>query len=210
VKLTGADTAGTGTYGVGLSPESRAVGTTDQGRWPTNVVLSHAALLDPETGEPVGDACADGCVDGCVVAELDRQGGTSRTHGVSWAGANRDVYGARTAGQRERQSHHDVGGASRFYPVFRWEAKAPSSERPRMDGIAHPTVKPLALMRWLVRLVTPPGGVVLDWCAGSGTTGQAARAEGCLAVLVEREAQYLPLILSRLEQGVLDLAGETA
>jgi len=80
----------------------------------------------------------------------------------------------------------------RFFPQLDWspeydlpflyQAKAPKSERPVVeeDGrkIAHNTVKPLALMRWLCRLVTPPGGVVLDPFCGTGTTLQAARLEG--------------------------------
>ena len=94
----------------------------------------------------------------------------------------------------------DQGGASRFFPVFRYQAKAPTRERPKVDGIAHPTVKPLALMQWLVRLLTPPGGLVLDPFAGSGTTAQAARDEGMRTVLIESEADYLPLIAARLEQ----------
>jgi DNA modification methylase len=53
-------------------------------------------------------------------------------------------------------------------------------------------------MRWLVRLVTPPGGLVLDPFAGSGTTGEAAIVEGFRAILIEREPDYLPLIVSRL------------
>jgi hypothetical protein len=68
----------------------------------------------------------------------------------------------------------------------------------RQDHVAHPTVKPLDLMRWLVRLVTPPGGVCLDMFAGSGTTGEAAILEHKRAILIEREADYLPLIVSRL------------
>ena len=55
-------------------------------------------------------------------------------------------------------------------------------------------------MRWLVRLVTPPGGLVLDPFAGSGTTGEAALLEGMRAILVERDEQYLPLIAARLER----------
>jgi DNA modification methylase len=62
----------------------------------------------------------------------------------------------------------------------------------------HPTVKPLALMRWLVRLVTPPGGVVLDPFAGSGTTLCAAALEGFTSVGCEREDDYLPIIRARL------------
>jgi site-specific DNA-methyltransferase (adenine-specific) len=96
------------------------------------------------------------------------------------------------------RGYGDQGGASRFFPTFRYQAKAPTRERPKVDGVAHPTVKPLALMRWLVRLVTPPGGTVLDPFAGSGTTLQAARDEGFAAVGIEREGTYLPLIAHRL------------
>lgn len=85
---------------------------------------------------------------------------------------------------------------------FTYVAKAPASERPRVGGIAHPTVKPLDLMRWLVRLVTPPGGTVLEPFAGSGTTGEAAALEGFDCILIEREADYLPLIVSRLDKPV--------
>jgi DNA modification methylase len=61
-------------------------------------------------------------------------------------------------------------------------------------------VKPLDLMAWLVRLVCPQGGLVLDPFAGSGTTAEACRVEGMRCVLVEREAAYLPLIAQRLER----------
>jgi hypothetical protein len=91
-------------------------------------------------------------------------------------------------------------GASRFFPVFRYQAKAPAKERPKLaDGTAHATVKPVALMRWLVRLVTPPDGVVLDPFAGSGTTLQAALAEGFRVIGVEREEAYTELCVKRLE-----------
>lgn len=79
-----------------------------------------------------------------------------------------------------------------------------------MAGVAHPTVKPLNLMRWLVRLVTPYGGTVLDPFAGSGTTIQAALVEGVRAIAVEREEKYLPLIrerIGRAREVPLDLWG---
>lgn len=63
----------------------------------------------------------------------------------------------------------------------------------------HPTVKPVALMRWLVRLVTPPGETVLDNFGGSGTTGRAALMEGRDVIIIEREPAYLPIIRRRLE-----------
>lgn len=106
----------------------------------------------------------------------------------------------------------DSGGASRFFPTFRYEAKAPTSERPRTaDGTAHPTVKPLDLMRWLVRLVTPPGGTVLEPFAGSGTTAEACVIEGFQCIAIEREADYLPLIVGRLTKPIqvgLDFGGD--
>jgi len=177
------------------------------GRWPTNVVLSHPPIL--ADGEPVGDACADGCVPGCPVADLDRQSGDRRGGGRIRHGTNASLYEYGSPRRTPFAGYSDTGGASRFFPVFRYEAKAPSSERPRLpDGTAHPTVKPVALMRWLVRLVTPPNGVVLDPFAGSGTTGEACIAEGFRAVLIEREEPYAELIKQRLDkpiQSALDL-----
>lgn len=85
----------------------------------------------------------------------------------------------------------DSGTASRFF----YSAKA--TARDRADS-KHPTVKPIALMRWLVRLVTPPEGVVLDCFAGSGTTGEAALREGFDAILIEQEAAYIVDIERRL------------
>jgi site-specific DNA-methyltransferase (adenine-specific) len=77
----------------------------------------------------------------------------------------------------------DTGSAARFF----YTAKADQDDR---LGSKHPTVKPLDLMQWLVRLVTPPGGTVLDPFAGTGTTGEAAFREGFRAILIEREPEY--------------------
>jgi site-specific DNA-methyltransferase (adenine-specific) len=90
----------------------------------------------------------------------------------------------------------DGESASRFF----YCAKADAAER---RNSKHPTVKPVALMRYLVRLVCPAGGVVLDPFAGSGTTIEAARLEHCRAIGIEREAEYCADILERLRQGVL-------
>ena len=57
-------------------------------------------------------------------------------------------------------------------------------------GSDHPTVKPADLMAWLVRLITPKGGVVLDPFGGSGSTALAAMREGCDAIIIEREAKH--------------------
>ena len=88
----------------------------------------------------------------------------------------------------------DTGSAARFF----YTAKADKADRG--PGNNHPTVKPLDLMRYLVRLVCPIGGVVLDPFSGSGTTLAAAQAEGCLAIGVEREAAYCEIIKGRFHQ----------
>lgn len=141
---------------------------TVAGRWPANVVL--------DEGQAV---------------ELDRQSGESQSRIGRPRGAPAGNGWGMTATGAE---YDDLGGASRFFYV----AKAPSSERVRLDGVAHPTVKPLSLMRWLVRLVTPPGGTVLEPFAGSGTTVEACVLEGFHCIAIEREADYLPLIRRRI------------
>ncbi|MCW1412166.1 site-specific DNA-methyltransferase [Rhizobium sp. 1AS11] len=91
----------------------------------------------------------------------------------------------------------DSGSAARFF----YSAKADGDDR---LGSNHPTVKPVDLMRWLVRLVCRKGGVVLDPFAGTGSTGAGAYWEGCDAILIEREAEYQADIAKRMR---LILAG---
>lgn len=86
----------------------------------------------------------------------------------------------------------DSGSAARFF----YTAKADAEDR---LGSKHPTVKPLDLMQYLVRLVTPPNGVVLDPFSGTGTTGEAAWREGMRAILIEREPEYQADIVRRME-----------
>jgi hypothetical protein len=172
--------------------ESVGEASTVSGRWPTNAVFVHHPDCGPD--EQPGP-----CVPGCHVADLDGQSGIGRP-GERPANRTGLGYGeAQRSGTKGTRELLSSGGSSRFFPCFRWEAKAPPAERPRVDGVAHPTVKPVALMRWLVRLLAPPGGLVLDPFAGSGTTGQAARAEGHRALLIERDPSYLPLIAARLD-----------
>lgn len=154
---------------------------TAGGRWPANVVL-----------------------DGDAADALDQQSGTSTSPGpYLQRSTSVGLYGPEKHHDRPSTHHGDSGGASRFYPVFRYQAKAPARERPSYtteDGrkVAHPTVKPLELMRWLVRLVTPPGGTVVDPFAGSGTTGEAAWLEGFNSVLIENDPEAVPLIRQRM------------
>jgi site-specific DNA-methyltransferase (adenine-specific) len=85
----------------------------------------------------------------------------------------------------------DSGSPARFF----YCAKADAHDR---FGSRHPTVKPVELMKWLVPLVTPKGGTVLDPFAGSGTTGIAAMATGRNAVLIERDEAYCADIRERI------------
>ena len=157
--------------------------TSAVGRWPANVVLDEhqAAALDEQSGnrQSRGRAAFD-------------RGGYGGTVGLN-----------RT--DRRELGYGDMGGASRFF----YCSKASSKERPEADGVKHPTVKPLTLMRWLVRLVTPPGGTVFDPFAGSGTTIEAAMLEGFDAVGVEMEPSYLPLIERRLERATIGSSAPT-
>lgn len=143
------------------------------GRWPPNLLLvHHSDCVDPQP-----------CAPGCPVAEIDAQSGNRRAGGdLSGTEPSRPfttVYGDMT-GRRVWRSYADDGGASRFYPTFRYCPKPGRSERPRAGDVTHPTVKPVGLVRWLVRLVTPPAGVVLDPFAGSGTTPKPAPQKGPL------------------------------
>ena len=106
----------------------------------------------------------------------------------------------------------DAGGASRFHPTFRYQAKAPVSERPRLeDGTAHETVKPLGFISWAIRLITPPGGTVLDMFAGSGPVGEACVIAGIPCILIERDPKSAELIMTRLRKPIQpDLFGVAA
>lgn len=121
------------------------------------------------------------------------------TQGLGWRTGKKAHLNGSDAGRWPANVAHDgsaeveaaFGPASRFF----YSAKADALDR---LGSRHPTVKPVALIRWLQRLVTPPGGTILDPFAGSGTTATAALAEGFDAILIEREPQYIAEIERRL------------
>jgi site-specific DNA-methyltransferase (adenine-specific) len=142
------------------------------GRWPANLI--HDGSEEVVGLFPVTEASK----------QADRGAGKGET----------GCYGV-FGGEPGVRGHNDNGGsAARFF----YTAKADKSDRG--PGNNHPTVKPVDLMRYLVRLVCPIGGVVLDPFSGSGTTLAAAQAEGCLAIGVEREAAYCEIIKGRFHQ----------
>lgn len=147
------------------------------------------------------------CHPDCPVRQLDEQSGAlksganpTRTKG----GKSVAMAGAIKAGPRTQHRGADVGGASRFFPVFTYAPKAKPSERPKGDGEEHVSIKSLDLMRWLVRLVgTQDRGdgkpsLILDPFGGSGTTAEACVLEGFDCLVVEGYAPYLPLVTERL------------
>ncbi|KKN75957.1 hypothetical protein LCGC14_0375140 [marine sediment metagenome] len=162
------------TYGDGLNG-SRAAGTIDVGRWPANVILDEEAgqQLDAQSGN-VGAAAPVKGTEPSAASTGNVKGKRDRVPGVF---------------------HGDAGGASRFF----YCAKA--SKKDRGEGNTHPTVKPLALMQYLCRLVTPPGGLVLDPFCGSGTTGAACVAEGFDFVGFELDPQYVEIAERRIGDG---------
>lgn len=156
----------------------------DEGRFPANV------LHDGSPG---------------VLAGFPAQAGAAApVRGNEPSAATAGVYGA-----RERVPgafHGDSGSAARFF----YCAKASKADREvgRPEGFdgdrfnVHPTVKPTDLMRWLVRLVTPRGGLVFDPFTGSGSTGRAAILEGCRFVGAELTPEYVPIARARIDAAV--------
>lgn len=151
-----------------LTPEPR--GGAEDGRWPANVVHDGS----PEVLE-------------AFAAFGEKTSGRIDPHHKMSGSGDGYRHGERSGADRPG----DTGTAARFF----YTAKADKTDR---WGSKHPTVKPVSLIRWLVRLITPPGGTVLDPFAGSGTCGVACIAEGFDAILIEREAEYMADIRERV------------
>jgi hypothetical protein len=156
-----------------------------KGRWPANVILDESQA-----------------------AELDRQSGVGvsrqRLGHQNSSGFARTSYA--TEVDHLAQASVDPSNTSQPTPA----ARPGSSTSPKPTAANDhakatprtPTVKPVTLLSYLVRLVTPPGGTVLEPFAGSGTTLEACVIEGFHAIGIEREADYLPLIEQRLSKPI--------
>jgi DNA modification methylase len=142
-----------------------------KGRWPANIVHDGSKEVMAAFPDAPG-----------------QQRGVGPANGEK---ASVNVYG--DYGAREQfDPRGDSGSAARFF----YTAKADAEDR---FGSKHPTVKPVDLMQWLIRLVTPKGGIVIDPFAGTGTTGEAAFLEGVKSILIERDDKYLKDIRARME-----------
>jgi len=148
-----------------------------QGRFPANVILDEEAgkLLDEQSG---------------ILKSAKVKSAKPAYEGES---ITKFLRGRSTPNNQ----YDDCGGASRYF----YCAKASKKER---GDSKHPTVKPLSLMRYLCRLITPPGGIVLDPFVGSGTTLEAAILEGFNVVGIEKEHDYIPDIRRRIERAQLN------
>jgi site-specific DNA-methyltransferase (adenine-specific) len=145
-----------------------------RGFWPANVALTH------------GSRCRPGrCEADCPVALIDTEPRPGRE-------ISRLFYASK-ASRREREAGCEEL-ALREVPIYPRGGGAV-----RLVRNAHPTVKPLELMRWLTRLLCPPGGTVLDPFAGSGSTGAACMLEGRRFVGIERDERYVPVARARIE-----------
>ena len=89
-------------------------------------------------------------------------------------------------------------GSARFFPSFHYQGRAAASERPIVDGVEHLSVKPLALVEWLVKLATLPGQLILDPFAGSGATLEAAMRVGVRSVGIDDQAEHVRQIEQRI------------
>lgn len=196
------------TFGTGLNG-SRAVGSTDLGRFPANVAHDGSepvvAIFPAQAGAaaPVHRRTGDKFLNsyGAFAGNIDEAGSTFQGDSGS---AARFFYCAKASkadrdeGCADIMTAYDHSGPRGH--SFNGDGSPRPASRPR--GNTHPTVKPTALMRWLVRLVTPPGGLVFDPFTGSGSTGKAALLEGFRFLGAELTPEYWPIATARLDHAV--------
>ena len=142
-----------------------------KGRWPANLVHDGS------------DEVVNGFPESTVSGTFERN--------TASEDAFKNKYGGSKWRPETEFGFGDSGSAARFF----YTAKADADDR---IGSRHPTVKPLDLLQWLCRLITPPRGLILDPFAGTGTTAEAALREGFSCSLIEREAEYLADIERRM------------
>lgn len=179
--------------------------TNAQGRWPANIILDEftAKLLDEQSGN-IRLTAGGQTIGKFNFAPAENTNGNKRIQGkVTLGGASRFFYVAK-ANKRDRNEGLDelpeqiLTGRDEGQD----ERQVPFKTRSNVVKNIHPTVKPTALMQYLIRLVTPPNGIVLDPFTGSGSTGKAALLENKRFIGIELTAEYLPIIEGRLRHAL--------
>jgi DNA modification methylase len=192
-------------YGNGLNGNKKPIGI-DAGRWPANVIhdgSDEVVELFPNTRARgnLGESLGGGGMYGHAVTTNDFGAGDSGS-------AARFFYCAK-ASKRDRNEGLDGFEAVRIHDGREEGGVGGSNPRNRTNNYRqnhHPTVKPTDLMRYLCRLVTPAGGIVLDPFMGSGSTGKAAIYEGFKFIGIEMTDEYLPIAKARIEFAVEEMA----
>ena len=146
-----------------------------KGRWPSNMIH-------------------DGSDDVLTLFKRSESGGTPK---IRNADGDRNVYGEFKGQENVEGRPASRGSAARFF----YCAKASPEDRAEgtTAGNNHPTLKPVSLMQYLVRLITPPRGIVLDPFMGSGSTGKACMMEGFFFIGIEKEEEYFKIAQERIE-----------
>ena len=150
---------------------------------------------DPNIGRWPANLITDGSDEVVGLFPAERPGGR---RGVGKGTDSVNALGGGLNSPTSEPMYGDTGSAARFF----YTAKATRAER---QGVTHPTVKPLDLMAYLCRLVTPPGGIVLDPFMGSGTTIKAALSEGFNAIGIERDPAYYAMAQHRMDGAQIGL-----
>lgn len=208
-------------------------GAVPDGRWPAHLLISHAEGCQ-------SGACVSGCPALELDEQSGIQSASYRNNPRISYDSQNAMYGKYKDRLREEVGYKDEGGASRYFTQFYYAPKASKSERnlgceglpeqrvARMghgndepdertqsfisqpQANIHPTVKNQSLMKWLVRLITPPNGIVLDCFAGSGSTGVAAITEGFRFIGIEIDPEYTAIAKARLNHAISEAKAEAA
>jgi site-specific DNA-methyltransferase (adenine-specific) len=177
----------------GINVDGCRIGSeTTDGRFPANIIF-----------ECICDEVIKGDVHtnpDCPCRLLDEQSGESRSSDNKWNGNGKELTHEWGYKKYKRETGYtDKGGASRFF----YQAKVSKAERnmglEEGNKSTHPTVKPINLMTYLCRLITPPNGIVLDTFMGSGSTGIAAQLEGFRFVGMEMDEDYFKIAEARIK-----------
>jgi site-specific DNA-methyltransferase (adenine-specific) len=193
--------AGTNGAGWGMGKQEHINGSTD-GRWPPNVLLTHSADCVPIGARRVRVKANGGAHKATGIIPIDNP----NPKGYADADGTETIAAYACAPDCPVAALDGHRSASRFYPILNYDPQydnpalycAKASRHERGAGNHHPTVKPVALCRWLVRLVCPPGGTVLDSFAGSGSVGVACVLEGFNYLGCDQDAEYVEIANRRI------------